>query len=283
MLSEFIETRYVPYIREHKRSWQTDVRYLKKHVLPYLGSYPLSEISAETLYHWREELLAAGLSENSCYRLFWLMKYVLNCAVRWQVLADDTAFRDATCPKGIPRCPETLSAGEMQRLVSLLEMYGGNASARAIHLLLLTGASKSEILYARWADVNLRRGVLMTRHTPSGDSREIPLSEEAVKLIRSFPRRPGVPWLFFREATGKRVVSVFSFWDRLRREIGKPSLRLSDLRHIFVRSLLQNGADYGEICSRLGHYSSETFLLHMLRPGERAEAVQGVLEHASLS
>lgn len=276
MLRDFIQTRYVPYIREHKRSWQTDVRYLNRHVLPYLGACRLSEIDSATLYRWREELLASGLSQNTCYRLFWLVKYILNCAVRWQVLSSDAAFCDATCPRVAPRCPESLSAEEVERLIELLVRHGKNPSARAIHLLLLTGASKSEILYARWEDVDLRRGVLVTRRTPSGEAQDIPLSEDAVRLIRALPRRIGVPWLFFRASTGERVVSVFSFWNKMRRELGKPSLRLNDLRHAFARTLLEKGASYREIRSRLGHYSSEAFLLQAGRPCEPSEHAQGV-------
>lgn len=272
LLSEFIEKSYIPYIREHKRSWQTDVRYLRRHVLPSLGAYPLSAVTADALYKWREELLGAGLSQSTCYRLFWLMKYVLNCAVRWQVLADDAAFCDVVCPRTTPRRPEMLSHEEMLHLVSLLRQHENHASARAIHLLLLTGASKSEILYARWEDVDFNRSVLVTHRTPSGEVRDIPLSEEGVRLIRSLPRRADVPWLFFRPSTGERVVSVFSFWNKIRLELGRPSLRLNDLRHVFVHTLLQSGATYRQIRNRLGHYSSEVFFLQSRGP---CTSVQG--------
>ena len=261
MLSEFIENRYIPYIKEHKRSWQTDVRYVRRHVLPYLGRYQLSEITTRILDDWRHELLNAGLSVNTCYRMFWLVKYILNCAVRWKVLGSDAAFRDAACPRGKPRCPSLLTAAEKQKLLELLCRYSDNASARAIHLLCLTGASKSEILYARWKDMDLQKRVLVTRRTPSGEARCIFLSDEAVRLIRSFPRRPDVPWMFYREESGSRVVTVFALWNKVRRELGRPDLRLNDLRHVFVHTLLQRGADYREVCSKLGHYSEEVFNL----------------------
>ena len=282
MLSEFIDSRYIPYIRENKKSWQTDVRYLRRHVIPYLGNYRLTDITAEVLDSWRARLLASGLSPNTCYRLFWLVKYILNCAVRWNVLSDDSSFRQAVCPREKPRCPEMLTAAEKQRLILLLKRYSDNASARAVHLLLLTGASKSELLYARWEDVDLRHRVLVLQHTPSGVEKRIPLSDEALQLIASFPCRSDVPWLFFRAATGSRVVSVFSFWNKLRRELGRPGLRLNDLRHIFVRSLLQKGATYRDVRSMLGHYSAEVFTLQSHLQSEQVEpAVGGSCESAA--
>ena len=245
-----------------------------RHIIPHIGGIKLSQIDTNTLYAWRNRLLEKGLSSSTCYRLFWLAKYILNCAVRWKVLADDEAFRDAQCPREQPRRPEMLTDGEVKRLLALLERHADNVSARAVHLLFLTGASKSEILYARWKDVNLRQHVLFTK-MPGGGKRGIPLSSEAVSLIRTFPRRDDVPWLFFHMGSGKRVVSLFSFWNKLRNELGRPALRLNDLRHVFVRSLMQKGANYDDVCSLLGHYSAEVFHLQSQMQGEQIGSVYG--------
>ncbi|WP_295640519.1 site-specific integrase [uncultured Mailhella sp.] len=274
-LESFIQEMYLPFVMKNKRSWRTDERYAMRHIIPHIGGLKLSQIDTNALYEWRGRLLASGLSSSTCYRLFWLAKYILNCAVRWNVLADDAAFRDAQCPREQPRRPEVLTGMEKERLLDLLARHSDNVSARAIHLLFLTGASKSEILYARWKDVNLRQRVLVTRRTPSGGKRSIPLSFEAVRLIRTFPRRDDVPWLFFHMGSGKRVVSLFSFWNKLRNELGRPALRLNDLRHVFVRSLMQKGANYEDVCSLLGHYSAEVFHLQSQIQGDQVGSVCG--------
>ena len=273
-LESFIREMYLPFVMQNKKSWRTDERYAMRHIIPHIGGIKLSQIDTNTLYAWRNRLLEKGLSSSTCYRLFWLAKYILNCAVRWKVLADDEAFRDAQCPREQPRRPEMLTDGEAKRLLALLERHADNVSARAVHLLFLTGASKSEILYARWKDVNLRQHVLFTK-MPGGGKRGIPLSSEAVSLIRTFPRRDDVPWLFFHMGSGKRVVSLFSFWNKLRNELGRPALRLNDLRHVFVRSLMQKGANYDDVCSLLGHYSAEVFHLQSHMRGEQIGSVYG--------
>lgn len=67
---------------------------------------------------------------------------------------------------------------------------------QTIHLLFLTEAGKSEILNARCEAVDLAHGILITRTSFTGRIRHIPLSSEAMPLIRKLPHRFDVPRLF---------------------------------------------------------------------------------------
>lgn len=228
---DFVRLRYLPFVKGHKRSWQTDERHLKRHVLPYLDTCPLSEISAERLAGWLDELERAGLSRSSRYRLFWLTKYVLNCACRWGALSSDDAFRNVIVAREEKRSsPDSLSRAETRTLLSLLDEYADRPSAQAIRLMLLTGAGTSEILCARWENVHLNQRVLAASSTYTGRMRLIPLNTEAVRLIRGLPRRRDVPWLF-ASAGGQRITSVFYTWNLLRTRLRKPQLRIQDVRH----------------------------------------------------
>ena len=258
LFENFVRTSYLPYVRQNKRSWKTDECYLNRHILPYLGSCPLTEISEEKLRGWLSTLEDNGLSPSSQYRLFWLVKYILNFAVRVGVLASDAAFQNMIVRKNKPqRAPEILTPAEALKLVDLLEEYADRPSAQAIHLLLLTGASKSEILYARWQDVHLRRAVLATKMTYTGQSRLIPLNTEAIRLIRRLPRRKDVPWLF-ASSSGQRLTSVFYTWNLLRTKLGRPELRIQDLRHSFARFLMDMGGLQMELCGFMGNYRLQT-------------------------
>ena len=259
LFENFVRSRNLPYVQQKKRSWNTDERYLNRHILPYLGNCALSEISEERLRGWLSSLENNGLSLSSQYRLFWLVKYILNFAVRVGVLASDAAFQNMVVRKSKPqRAPEILTPAEALKLVYLLEEYGDRPSAQAIHLLLLTGASKSEILYARWQDVHLRRAVLATRMTYTGQSRLIPLNTEAIRLIRRLPRRKDVPWLF-ASSSGQRLTSIFYTWNLLRTKLGRPELRIQDLRHSFAGFLMDMGIDRHALKNILGHYNFTSF------------------------
>ena len=260
LFDDFARNIYLPFAREHKRSWKTDERYLNQYVLSHLGSLPLSAISKDVLKLWLLRLEGSGLAPSSCYRIFWLVKYMLNCAVRWHILADDSAYRDAVFQRTPYRRPELLSSAEVLKLIHMLKARPDSACMQAIYLLLLTGAGKSEILNARWEDVDLARGVLRTRKTFTGRNHLIPLSSEAVSLIRSLPRRPDVPWLF-STSRGSVITSLYYAWNSLRLRLGRPELRLQDLRHSFARFFVNMGMQQTELLSIMGHYKPETIRL----------------------
>ena len=260
LLSDFVQERYLPFVQENKRSWKADKSNLERHILPHLGSYRLSDISTDILKSWVSTLELTGLSYSSCFRLFWLAKYVLNCAVRWGALASDAAFKAANLPAKTGRKPVLLEPKDILRLIDILKTYRHRAAASAIHLMLLTGASKSEILYARWEDLDLVNGTLVTNKTFTGRPHLIPLNNEALKLIHSLPRRDDVPWLFVTR-NGTRLSSITREWYQIRGLLGRPEMRLQDLRHSFANFLVSIGINQRDLRTILGHYKPETLAL----------------------
>ena len=259
LFDNFVKSKYLPYVQKYKRSWKTDERYLNRHILPYLGDCLLTEISEEKLGAWLSALENNGLSSSSRYRMFWLTKYILNFAVRTGALNNGDAFRNMVVRRNEPQKSHgMLTREETLKLIRLLEEYADRPSAQAIHLLLLTGAGKSEILHARWQDVHLRRAVLAARTVYTGRSRLIPLSPEAVRLIRRLPRRKDVPWLF-ASSSGKPLTSVFYTWNLLRTKLGKPELRIQDLRSGVAAFVLADmDASQTELGRLMGCYRLET-------------------------
>ena len=86
------------------------------------------------------------------------------------------------------------------------------------------------------------------------------LNNEAMKLIRSLPRRDNVPWLF-SSPSGRPLVSLQYTWNMLRNELGRPDLRLQDLRHTFAGFLMNMGLRQGELRTIMGHYMPRTLAL----------------------
>ncbi len=259
LFCDFVEQRYLPFIQENKPSWKVDRGNLQRHILPYLGSCRLSDITARTLEQWIDSLELTGLAPNSCYRQFWVAKYVLNCAVRWGVLESDAAFKAAKCPQKPGRRPVLLSSSELVRLMALLKEESRSPAANAIRLMLLTGAGKSEILSARWEDVDFSRGLLAARENFTGRTRLIPLNSEALKFLHGLPRRSDVPWLFFTRR-GTRLTYITREWYRLRALFGRPELRLQDLRHSFADHMVMMGVNRAGLRAILGHYKTDALL-----------------------
>lgn len=268
VLKNFVLNYYIPLVKTAKRSWKDEKRNLERYILPSFGMVPLADISTQSLMDWVGMLEQAGLSYSSRFRMFWLFKGVLNCAVRWGALENDNAFRSARLSARPGRRPELLSHGDLLRLFDILKQHHHRSSADAIRLMLLTGAGKSEILNARWDDVDLERGILTTDKTFTGRTRSIPLNSEALKLVGSLPRQEGVPWLFFSR-NGTRLANVARQWGQIREKLGRPELRLQDLRHNFANILMEEGVHQKDLKVILGHYKIETLELARSRSLER--------------
>ena len=271
LLCDFAEERYLPFAQKTKRSWKVDRSNLQRHILPYLGAYRLSDITAEALQNWIDALSQSGLAHNTCVRQYWLAKYVMTCAIRWGYLPEDRMLK---APRSLRvsteqgRCPVLLSSSELARLLAILRKYPYWSSANAITLMILTGAGKSEILGLRWEDVDLARGVLTVTANFTGRQRQIPLSSEAQKFIQKLPRHEDTPWLFVT-SLGTHLTYITRDWYQIRDEFGHPELRLQDLRHTFANVLVSMGVSQSELRTLLGHYKPGA--LELAREVQRGE------------
>ena len=257
LFDDFVHAQYLPQVQDQKRSWKAEKRNLEIHILPHLGSYRLSELSETVLKNWVNVLQRTGLSYTSCYRLFWQVKAILNRAVQWGDLKDDSGFRKVRMATKIERKPTLLGAKELKRLIGILQDYPNRMPASAILLMLYTGAHKSEILYARWDGVDFDKAVLSCSDPELGHSRLIPLNSEALKLIKNLPRKDDIPWLFYTR-NGTRIQTVTREWGLIRERFGKPELRLLDLRHSFTSLLVNSGVSNSDLRTILGNYKKET-------------------------
>lgn len=88
-------------------------------------------------------------------------------------------------------------------------------------LLLLTGQRRNEIASMRWAELDLLRGTLSLKaeRTKNATPHIVPLSRQAVDILRSTPRFLGSDYVF--TSTGRTPISGFGrFKDRLDTFVG---------------------------------------------------------------
>jgi len=108
-----------------------------------------------------------GLSPATCNRVLFLVKYVFNCARRWGFIAESPARDVQALPEKEFR-ERYLSEEEARRLLNVLNAEKDQQSANVVRLLLFTGARKSEILAARWENVDVERRILTVPLSKSG-------------------------------------------------------------------------------------------------------------------
>lgn len=254
-LSQFCKEIYMPYAQARKRSWRLDWRFIKRHIAPALGGRKLALLRQEDVEKWLESMRADGYAPASCNRLLAVLKSIL-------ALAEERGFTPASAARktrpfrNLPQRERYLSRAEGAALLRRLAA-DPQVKARVLHLLLLTGARKNEILKARWEYLDRERRTLLVPLAKSGKSRRIYLSDAALAIIDSLDRGTS-PWLFPGRSRDKPLTDIYDCWDRIRRELGLRDVRIHDLRHTFASALINNGHTLYEVQQLLGHAAPQT-------------------------
>jgi integrase len=274
-LGQLQETRSAPtvsdlcerFIAEHlprKRAWtaQSYKRTITADILPTLGSHKLAAVTfADVDKLHRSISKRAPVAAN---RTLAILSKMFNLAIKWGMRADNPC-------KGVERNTEDkrsryLSGNELQRLITALERCANQQAANAIRLLLLTGARKNEVLSAKWDqfDLGTRIWVKPASATKQKLMHCVPLSEPALELLRSLPRRGDYVFPAGRsDATRENLNNIGGAWASICRNAGISDLRIHDLRHHFASVLASSGASLPLIGQLLAIHSPR--LRHAMR------------------
>ncbi|MBB6305994.1 tyrosine-type recombinase/integrase [Xanthobacter tagetidis] len=130
--------------------------------------------------------------------------------------------------------------------------------AAALRLLIFTGARLREVLHAKWADVDLERGVLFV-HGKTG-RRPVILPAPAAAILAELPRRSVFVFPGALDTTEKPAprADLTKPWAAVSRRAGLKGVRLHDLRHSFASFAAAGGASLPIIGRLLGHTQPQT-------------------------
>lgn len=133
-------------------------------------------------------------------------------------------------------------------------------AARALEFLILTAARSGEIRFATWDEVCADSGVwtIPAQRMKAGKAHRIPLSQEAIKLLRQLPQFEGSPYLFTSPRGG--VLSDMSISSVCRR------MQVDAVPHGF-RSTFK---DWARTCTAYADEISELALAHVSSDATRA-------------
>lgn len=250
----FVNKYYLPYIKIKKRSWQTDLSFLKNHILPIFEDMNFDEISKVALVKFHLSKRELGLAPATADRLIIMIRYIFNLAIKWGF------FKKINPAQGfelfnINNARERyLDNSEVKILINSLEKSKNSLLKPIILTLLLTGLRKSEVLNAKWVDLDLTKKIWVIPITKSGKPRYIPLTDMVIKILESLDKK--FELIFANPKTGHRFTSIFYAWDHARERVGMKNLRIHDLRHSYASFLINNGGSLYEVQKLLGHSNS---------------------------
>lgn len=253
LCADYLERHAKP----HKRSWAADARRIERHILPAWGALKVSALTRAEVaaLHWRigrEHPIEAN-------RVHSLVRKMLALAETWGYVPEG----HPNAARGIERYRESkrerwVTPEEMPRLAAAIEAEENPYARAALWLYLLTGLRRSELLRARWEDVDLERAQIRIPETKAGRTYHVPLTAPALALLRALPRIEGNPFILPGAKPGEHLVNIDKPWRRVRARAGTEDVRLHDLRRTLGSWLAQAGNSLHLIGRVLNHSNSST-------------------------
>lgn len=249
------------YLERHakakKRSWRNDDSYMRRHVIPKLGSRLAASITTADIARLHSEI--GQDHPYTANRVVEVVRKMYNAARTWHLVP-----RDMPNPAvGIERFAEVkrrryVTPTEMPRLASAIDAELNEYARHAIWLLLLTGLRRSEVLNAKWSDVDLKQRTLFVGQTKNGDAVLTPLSRAAISRLKAIARVEGNPYIICGGIPGRPLVNLKPAWDRVRKSAGLEDVRIHDLRRTVGSWLVRNGASLHLVGAVLNHRDQKT-------------------------
>ncbi len=267
VFKRFYEAHYLPYIQSVKRSWRIDVSLLKNHLLPRFQDMEMAAIRPYMVQGLIQGMLDLGLEPSSCNRTLMLLRFMFNCAIKWELVSElQNPCRHIKALRLNNRAENYLGVQELKALQEEISKSKNPTLPYVVQLMILTGCRRGEVLGAKTSDFHLDRGDWVVPVPKSGQRRHIPLSPlaiETVKAALSFKsRQPELAkdseYLFSNPQTGQAFVQIFFSWDKARRAAQLNHFRMHDLRHSFASAMVNSGMTLYDVKEILGHSNIRT-------------------------
>jgi len=241
--------------KSHKRSWKRDSQMIDGYLSKWKNR-KLSNISVDDVARLHDRL---G-KENGRYaanRTVALLRTMLNLGRHWRL------FDGPNPTEGIKMFREEkrerfLSPEELRRVNEALAEEPNVFWREYFPLSLLLGTRRSELLSARWADIDLEQRTWRLPMTKAGRSHLLPLPTPVIDILASLASRDKSEWVFPGSGSTGHLAEPKKAWQRIRERAGVPDVRIHDLRRTLGSWLSGQGYNLQLIGKALNHSSVST-------------------------
>jgi len=243
------------------------------------GKRLITDITIEDCRSVQAKLKAEGKWQpTTINRYFAFLRHVLMIAVQDEKLTRNPVSRVKFFPEA--HRVRFFSDDELVRLHGLIDSDNWKVVAFALE----TGLRRSEQFQLRWEHISFESRTLTIPLPKGGRTRHVPLSQEAMIILRSWESFLNSPWIFPGLKTTLRPMDSRAFIRR----IFEPSLRKAGiqdaswhtLRHTTASRLIMAGVPLPTVKEILGHRSIQTTLRYAhLAPSH----IQAAMDKGSLS
>jgi len=257
-LSELVD-RYIEDVIPTKRTGHKKDAALLSWWKEELGTYFLADVSPALVVECRDRL-ARGVTYRGTRRSpATVNRYLAGLSHAFTIAVQEWGWLEENPIRKVRRLEESrgrvrsLSDEERPRLLDACKANPDHRLYPLIILALSTGARQGELLRLRWRDVDLEREVAVLHETNNKERRTLPLSGEALRVIRELARVRRIDTdVVFSSPAGKPVFPQKA-WEAALKEAEIKDFRFHDLRHSAASYLAMSGATLAEIAEVLGH------------------------------
>lgn len=216
---------YLNEVVARKKRPQEDQRYLAEAVRRWRNLL-LAEVTPNDVATLREWFATEG-HKTQGNRALASVRACFAEAVRRSLMEENPAARLRPFRENPPR-QRVASLDEERRLVEAIEHLEDRPLKNAFLMLMELGLRTSELLAAKWEDLDLDRGVLTLPTTKTGRTQSVPLPDRTVKRLRRLPRLS--QWIIPGATPFRQRASLLAAWRRLKASARVTGLNLHDLR-----------------------------------------------------
>lgn len=284
-LSEFARKVYLPWAKDNKRSWRSDVSRVEA-IVQYFENKSFREVSPLLIEKFKRD---RGLSETvrGYKRSPASVNRELECLSRIFNMAIDNGYAETNpCQKVKKlrmdnRRNRYLSPDEESRLLAGLNgrwtyLYP------IIVLALNTGMRRGEILGLKWSCVDFQRSIMHVVNTKTEQDREVPINAAVRQALLGLHGLSECEYVFVNPGTGEKRVDIKKGFAAICRESGISNFRFHDLRHTAATRMADAGIDAFTIAEILGHTTMQMTrrYTHALNENKRraVESLSGYAE-----
>lgn len=283
---QFIEDRYLPNARQHKRSYKADESKFRCYMMSAFGDRLLNDILFCDVQTYLTNL-PSTLSPSTVNRHSALLSSIFRLAMAYGY-ASSNPCQSVKNHDENPPPSRYFDDAEMARILLAMDGESNKVAADALKLLILTGLRLNEVLTLCGEHIDFKQKQLYLSTTKSGKSRHVPLNDAALDVLkrRLNAATNGTPWVFPGQDPSKPLNNPRKAWHRILEAAGVDYGRIHDIRHSFASACVKNGVPLYSVQQLLGHANPITTQRYAHLSNETlrqasSTGVQGFLNKAS--
>lgn len=265
-----------------------------------LSKLSLNELQAADIRQYIKAAQKRGLKNQTINRQLNLLSRVMERAWIDEIVPQNVVKRVEKL-KEIKYEGNVYTLEDCRRIFAAAETYGNDNIKIALHLGILHGLRRGEMVGLEWSNIDLDKGVMtisqsknkvggkvvITTPKTKNSYRKLAINPYTLELLKELKQKQkerfgGCRFLMVNPQTGEGIspASLQKPYKIFQNKTGIPNYRLHDLRHTFATRAIYSGANIVDISHALGHSNTNTtenIYLHFVL-GDNKGVVTGVGE-----